>query len=89
MRQDTLLKVHTNLAALKASLNAPPAPTPPLQQQIQINPATNRVVAAVSNAANRVVTNLQRMTITNQGGAGSPVQIKLNPTPSPGAANPK
>jgi tetratricopeptide (TPR) repeat protein len=76
MRQDDMLKRDPKLAALKASLNPPPAPpTPPQQPPVQITPMTNRVVTAVSNAANRAATS-------------APVQINLTPTPSPGAANP-
>jgi tetratricopeptide (TPR) repeat protein len=92
MRQDEMMKLHTNLVALKQALNPPPAPiTPP--PPIQINPATNRVTTAVSNAVNQLATNVQRVTMmTNSPGATSPVQIQLKPvntaTPSPGAANP-
>ena len=85
MRQDTLLKARPELAKLKEPLTPPVAPP---TQQIQITPPTNRIAAAISNAASRVVTNVQRMTMTNRPGASQPTQIKLSPTPSPGAASP-
>ena len=82
MRQDDLLKSRPELAKLKAALNPPP--TPP----VQITPVTNRAIATLTNAVPRLMTNVQRMTMTNRPGAGQPPQIKLSPTPSPGAANP-
>jgi len=75
MRQDDMLKRDPKLAELKASLNPPPAPPQP---PVQITPMTNRLT-----------TNVQQMTVvTNRAATSAPVQINLNPTPSPGAANP-
>jgi tetratricopeptide (TPR) repeat protein len=87
MREDDLLKAKPELAKVKAALNPPPAPPPSaVTPPVQITPLTN--------TAAQVMTNLQRMTITNRPGTAQPVQIKLNQpvpgaqTPSPGAANP-
>jgi len=87
MRQDDMLKAKPELAKLKAALNPPPPPPISPNQPVQITPMTNRVVPATTNAATQFMTNLQRM-MTNRPGTSPPVQIKLNPTPSPGAANP-
>lgn len=88
MRQDDLLKARPELAKLKAALNPPPAPPTAATPPVQITPMTNRVVTSMTNAANRVMTNLQRMMTTNRPGTSQPPQIKLSPTPTPGAANP-
>jgi tetratricopeptide (TPR) repeat protein len=80
MREDDLLKARPELAKLKASLNPPPAPPMAATPPIQLTPMTNRVASAM--------TNVQRMMTTNRTGAGQPPQIKVGPTPSPGAANP-
>ena len=48
----------------------------------------NRVISSLTNPSPRLMTNVQRMMTTNRPGAGQPPQIKLGPTPSPGAANP-
>jgi hypothetical protein len=88
MRQDALLKAHPELARLKAPLPPPVTPMPPPGQQIQITPSTNRAAAGGSNVANRLATNVQRLTLTNRPGTSPPVEIKLSPTPTPGAANP-
>jgi tetratricopeptide (TPR) repeat protein len=84
MRQDDLLKARPELAKLKAALNPPPAATTP---PVQIMPMTNAASQAMTNLQ-RLTSNLPRMTITNRPGTSSPAQIKVNPTPSPGAANP-
>ena len=60
------------------------AATPP----IQIPLMTNRAVTSMTSAVPRLMTNVQRMPMTNRPGASQPPQIKLSPTPSPGAANP-
>jgi predicted negative regulator of RcsB-dependent stress response len=87
MHQEALIKQHPNLAALKQAAAAPPV-TPLQNQQVKITPMTNRIATTISNTANRVITNLQQLTITNRPGATSqPIQIKLNPTPTPGAPN--
>ena len=72
MRQDDMLKAKPELAKLKAALNPPPPPPVSPNQPVQITPMTNRVVPPM----------------TNRPGTSQPVQIKVNPTPSPGAANP-
>ncbi len=79
MRQDTLLKARPELAKLKEPPTPPISMTPPPNQQVTITPVTNRVT-----------TNVQQViaTTTNKAAASQPVQIKLNQTPSPGAANP-
>jgi TolA-binding protein len=84
VRQDLLLKAKPELAKLKEPVVPPPPANPP----VQINPVTNRVMSAVSNAVKGVMTNVKSMTLTNRPGSNPPVQIKLNPAPSPGAANP-
>lgn len=78
MRSEIMLKQHPELLSLKESLNPRPAPTPS-QQQVQITPMTNRVMTTVTNAVKSVV--------SNAAAATKPVQIKLSPTPTPGAAN--
>ena len=88
MRQDDMLKARPELAKLKAALNPPPAPPAVATPPLQISPVTNRVVTAMTNAVPRLMTNVQRLMTTNRPGAGQPPQIKLSPTPSPGAANP-
>lgn len=89
MRQDDLLKARPELAKLKAALNPPPTPPPSAATPpVQITPMTNRVATAMTSAATRVMTNLQRMMTTNRPGTSQPPQIKLSPAPSPGAANP-
>jgi hypothetical protein len=88
MRQAALLKARPELAKLKEPVTPPVTPVPPASQQIQIIPSTNRVDAATSNVANRVMTNMQRVTLTNRPGTNLPGQIKLSPTPTPGAVNP-
>jgi tetratricopeptide (TPR) repeat protein len=86
LHEEALMKQHPKLAALKQAAAAPPGA--PQNQQMKIAPATNRIVTTISNAANRVMTNIQQLTITNRPGATSqPIQIKLNPTPTPGAPN--
>ena len=87
MHQEALIKQHPKLAALKQAAAAPPV-TPPQNQQVKITPLTNQVATAVSNTATRVMTNVPQLTITNRPGATSqPIQIKLSPTPTPGAPN--
>jgi tetratricopeptide (TPR) repeat protein len=88
MRQDDLLKARPELAKLKAALNPPPAPPTAATPPVQISPMTNRVVTTMTSAVPRVMTNVQRLTMTNRPGTSQPPQIKLSPTPSPGAANP-
>lgn len=80
MRQDDLADANPAVKKLKeaaiAAMNPPPTPTPaPVQQQVKISPMTN---AAGSNVARVIQT-------TNT--AGQPVEIKLTPTPTPGAPN--
>jgi hypothetical protein len=84
VRQDILLKAKPELAKLREPVVPPPSAAPP----IQITPLTNRVMTTVSNTVKGVITNVQSMTLTNRPGSNPPVQIKLSPTPSPGAANP-
>lgn len=86
--QDALIKKDPKLAALKQAAAQPP-PVPPQNQQATITPGTNRIVKTMSNAANRLMTNVQQLNITNRPGATSqPIQIKLSPnTPTPGAPN--
>lgn len=89
MREDDLIKARPELAKLKAELNPPPAPPPTsTTPPIQIPTMTNRVVSTISNAANRMMTNVQRLTLTNRPGTSQPIQIKPSATPTPGAANP-
>jgi predicted negative regulator of RcsB-dependent stress response len=88
MRQSILLESRPELAKLREPVTPPPSMPQPPSQQIKINPVTNRVTTAVSNAADRLGTNLQRLTITNRPGTSQPVQIKLNPAPAPGATSP-
>lgn len=77
IRQSSLLKARPELAKLREPVLPPPSATPPIQ-----------ITPAVSNAVKGVVTNVQAMALTNRPGSNPPVQIKLNPTPTPGAANP-
>ena len=79
MRQDSLIKARPELAKLKLPPTPPVSvsPTPAPTQQVKVTPMTNRVV-----------TNVQQMIATNKTAASQPVQIKLNETPTPGAANP-
>lgn len=79
MRQDSLIKARPELAKLKLPPTPPVSvtPTPAPSQQVKISPMTNRVV-----------TNVQQVIATNKAAASQPVQIKLNETPTPGAANP-
>ena len=86
MRQDDMLKAKPELAKLKAALNPPPPPPVSPNQPVQITPMTNRIVPPMTNAQG--MTNLPRVLMTNRPGTSQPVQIKVNPTPSPGAANP-
>ena len=79
MRSEIMLTQRPELAKLKETLNPRPAPTPS-QQQVQITPMTNRVMTTVTNAV--------KAAVSNAAAATKPVQIKLSPTPSPGAANP-
>ena len=46
---------------------------------MQITPMTNRVMTTVTNAV--------KSAVSNAAAATKPVQIKLSPTPTPGAAN--
>ena len=90
LHEEALIKQHPKLAALKQAAAAAAAPpvVPPQNQQVKITPPTNRIATTISNTANRVMTNLQHLTITNRAGATSqPIQIKLSPTPTPGAPN--
>jgi tetratricopeptide (TPR) repeat protein len=80
MRQDDMVKAKPELAKLKAALNPPPPPPVSPNQPVQITPLTNRIVPATTNSP--------RVLMTNRPGTSQPVQIKVNPTPSPGAANP-
>ena len=87
LHEDALMKQHPKLAALKQAAIAPPA-TPPQNQQVKISPVTNRITTTISNATSRLMTNIQQLNVTNRPGATSqPIQIKLNPTPTPGAPN--
>ncbi len=88
MLQEALIKKDPKLAALKQAAAQPPAL--PQNQQVKITPTTNRIATTISNAANRLMTNVQQLNITNRAGATSqPIQIKLSPnTPTPGAPNP-
>jgi len=88
MRQDDLLKARPELAKLKEPVLPPVMATPPANQPIKITPVTNRAVTTMSNAASRVVTNVQQMTLTNRPGTSQPVQIKLSPTPAPNVSTP-
>jgi len=89
LHQEALIKQHPKLAALKQAAMAPPPVAPSQNQQVKITPMTNRIATTISNTANRVITNLQQITLTNRPGATSqPIQIKLSPnTPTPGAPN--
>jgi len=87
MREDDLLKARPELAKVKAALNPPPAPLPSaVTPPVQITPMTNTASHVMTNVQ-RMMTNLPRMMITNRPATNQP-PIKLNPTPSPGAANP-
>jgi len=77
MRQDTLLKARPELAKLKEPPVPPISMTPTPNQQVTITQVTNSVT-----------TNVQQVITTTKAAASQPVQIKLNQTPSPGAANP-
>ena len=77
LHEEALIKQHPKLAALKQAATAPPV-APPQNQQVKITPVTNRIATTISNTANRVITNLQQLTVTNRSGATSqPIQIKL------------
>lgn len=75
MRQDSLMDAKPELKKLKEAAIQAMNPTPALNQQVKITPVTNSVASNVT----RVVT------ATNVN--GKPVEIKLTPTPTPGAAN--
>lgn len=79
LHEEALIKQHPKLAALKQAAAAPPQMTPPQNQQVKITPVTNRITTTLTNAANRVMTNIQQINLTNRPGATSqPIQIKLN-----------
>jgi tetratricopeptide (TPR) repeat protein len=88
MRQSILLESRPELAKLREPVTPPVSMPQPPGQTIKINPVTNRAATTISNAANQLATNVQRLTITNRTGTSQPVQIKLNPAPAAGATSP-